>query len=306
MSVRIGLGAAVLPGTTPRSFFRWVDLCEESAVDSIWLSERLVSPQPALEPMTAMAAIAGRTERLKFGMNVVLLPLRDPLVLAKECATIDYLSDGRLLPAFGVGALNAPEWRATGREPRGRGAVADEMIDLMARLWAEEEVTFAGEHFRYEGASIAPRPVQQPLPLWIGGSSDAAVRRTALRGTGWLAGIQTPAQVAPVVAKIKAAVAEAGRSIDEDHYGAGFPFRFGSWDDEPIARTAKAYGRFAALDPQALFAVGGADAIVARAREYVACGISKFVLRPLADSDADAYAQTQRLIEEVLPAVHTD
>ena len=306
MSVRIGLGAAVLPGTTPRSFFRWVDLCEESAVDSIWLSERLISPQPALEPMTAMAAIAGRTERLKFGMNVVLLPLRDPLVLAKECATIDYLSDGRLLPAFGVGALNAPEWRATGREPRGRGAVADEMIDLMARLWAEEEVTFAGEHFRYEGASIAPRPVQQPLPLWIGGSSDAAVRRTALRGTGWLAGIQTPAQVAPVVAKIKAAVAEAGRTIDEDHYGAGFPFRFGSWDDEPIARTAKAYGRFAALDPKALFAVGGADAIVARAREYVACGISKFVLRPLADSDADAYAQTQRLIEEVLPAVHTD
>ena len=305
MSVRIGLGAALLPETTPASFFRWVDLCEESEVDSIWLSERLASRQPALEPMTAMAAIAGRTERIKFGMNVVLLPLRDPLVLAKECATIDYLSNGRLLPAFGVGALNAPEWRATGREPRGRGAVADEMIDLMARLWDEDEVTFEGEHFRYEAASIAPRPVQQPLPLWIGGSSDAAVARTALRGTGWLAGIQTPAQVAPVVTKIKAAAAAAGRTIDEDHYGAGFPFRFGSWEDDAITRTAKAYSRLAALDPQALFAVGGADEIVARAQEYVACGISKFVLRPLATSDEDAYAQTQRLIEEVLPAVHT-
>ena len=305
MSVRIGLGAALLPETTPASFFRWVDLCEESEVDSIWLSERLASRQPALEPMTAMAAIAGRTERIKFGMNVVLLPLRDPLVLAKECATIDYLSDGRLLPAFGVGALNAPEWRATGREPRGRGAVADEMIDLMARLWEEDEVTFEGEHFRYEAASISPRPVQQPLPLWIGGSSDAAVARTALRGTGWLAGIQTPAQVAPVVTKIKAAAAAAGRTIDEDHYGAGFPFRFGSWEDDAITRTAKAYSRLAALDPQALFAVGGADEIVARAQEYVACGISKFVLRPLATSDEDAYAQTQRLIEEVLPAVHT-
>ena len=305
MSVRIGLGAALLPETTPASFFRWVDLCEESEVDSIWLSERLASRQPALEPMTAMAAIAGRTERIKFGMNVVLLPLRDPLVLAKECATIDYLSDGRLLPAFGVGALNAPEWRATGREPRGRGAVADEMIDLMARLWEEDEVTFKGEHFRYEAASISPRPVQQPLPLWIGGSSDAAVARTALRGTGWLAGIQTPAQVAPVVTKIKAAAAAAGRTIDEDHYGAGFPFRFGSWEDDAITRTAKAYSRLAALDPQALFAVGGADEIVARAQEYVACGISKFVLRPLATSDEDAYAQTQRLIEEVLPAVHT-
>ena len=304
MSVRIGLGAALLPETTPASFLRWVDLCEESEVDSIWLSERLAGRQPALEPMTAIAVIAGRTERIKFGMNVVLLPLRDPLVLAKECATIDYLSDGRLLPAFGVGALNAPEWRATGREPRGRGAIADEMIDLMARLWEEDEVTFEGEHFRYEAASISPRPVQQPLPLWIGGSSDAAIKRTALRGSGWLAGIQTPAQVAPVVTKIKAATAEAGRTIDEDHYGAGFPFRFGSWDDEAIERTAKAYSRFAALDPRALFAVGGAEEIVARAQEYVACGISKFVLRPLATSDEDAYAQTQRLIEEVLPAVH--
>ncbi len=305
MSIRIGLGAALLPETTPAAFFRWVDLCEESEVDSIWLSERLAGPQRALEPMTAMAAIAGATRRLKFGMNVVLLPLRDPLVLANECATIDYLSDGRLLPAFGVGAPNAPEWRATGRDPRGRGAMADEMIDLMTRLWEEDEVTFAGDHFQYEKASIAPRPAQQPLPLWIGGSSDAAVRRTALRGTGWLAGVQTPAQVAPVIRNIKAATAQAGRTIDEDHYGAGFPFRFGTWDDEPIARAAKAYSRFAALDPQALFAVGGAKEIVARAQEYVACGVSKFVLRPLTESDADAYAQTQRLIEEVLPAVHS-
>ncbi len=305
MSVRIGLGAAVLPDTTPASFFRWVDLCEESEIDSIWFSERLISRTPALEPMTAMAAVAGRTQRIKFGMNVVLLPLRDPLVLAKECATIDYLSNGRLLPAFGVGALNAPEWQATGREPRERGAIADEMIDLLARLCEEDEVTFAGEHFRYEAASISPRPIQQPLPLWIGGSSAAAIARTAQRGTGWLAGIQTPEQVGPVVEKIKAAADAAGRTIDEDHYGAGFPFRFGSWDDAPIARTAKAYSRFAALDPQALFAVGSADAIVARAQEYIACGISKFILRPLADTDEDAYAQTQRLIKEVLPAVHT-
>ena len=304
MSVRIGLGAAVQPDTTPASFFRWVDLCEESAIDSIWLSERLVSKQPALEPMTTMAAIAGRTGRLKFGMNVVLLPLRDPLVLAKECATIDYLSNGRLLPAFGVGAPAAPEWRATGRESKGRGARSDEMLTLLTRLWAEDDVTHEGAHYRYEGATISPKPVQKPLPLWIGGSSPAAISRTARLGTGWLAGIQTPAQVAPVVAKIREAAIETGRPMDDDHYGAGFPFRFGSWDDGAVAQSAKAYGRLAAFDPHELFAVGGAEEIVARAREYSAAGISKFVLRPLADSDADAYAQTQRLIEEVLPLVH--
>ncbi len=306
MSVRIGLGAAVQPDTTPASFFRWVDLCESSTIDSIWLSERLISKQPALEPMTTLAAIAGRTERLKFGMNVVLLPLRDPLVLAKECATIDYLSNGRLLPAFGVGAPAAPEWRATGREAKGRGARSDEMLTLLTRLWAEDEVTHEGTHFRYEAATISPKPVQQPLPLWIGGSSAAAIARTARLGTGWLAGIQTPAQVAPVVAKIKRAALAAGRPIDDDHYGAGFPFRFGSWEDGAVAGSAKAYGRLAAFDPRALFAVGGAGEIAARVREYIDAGISKFVLRPLAESDADAYAQTQRLIEEVLPVVHAD
>ncbi|MBH77637.1 MAG: hypothetical protein CL897_05360 [Dehalococcoidia bacterium] len=305
MSTRIGVGAALLPGATPASFFRWIDLCEESDLDSIWLSERLASRQPALEPMAAIAAIAGRTKRIKFGMNVVLLPLRDPLVLATQCATIDFLSEGRLLPAFGVGALNAPEWRATGRKPQGRGAIADEMIDLIVRLWEEEVVTFEGEHFRYESASIAPKPIQQPLPLWIGGSSDAAIKRTAKRGTGWLAGIQTPAQVAPVIKQIKTAAREAGRTIDEDHYGAGFPFRFGTWDDDSIERTAQAYKKFSKNDPVKLFAIGGADEIVARVRDYEEVGISKFVLRPLADSEEDAYYQTQRLIEEVLPTVHT-
>jgi alkanesulfonate monooxygenase SsuD/methylene tetrahydromethanopterin reductase-like flavin-dependent oxidoreductase (luciferase family) len=104
MSIRIGMGVAGFPFSSPAAFLRWVDLCEESPIDSIWFSERLVSAVPTLEPMVAMALVAGRTERLKFGMNAIVLPFRDPLVLAKECATLDYLSGGRLLPAFGVGA----------------------------------------------------------------------------------------------------------------------------------------------------------------------------------------------------------
>ena len=304
MSVRIGLGVATLPESTPAGFFRWIDACEESAIDSIWVSERLISSQPALEPMTTMAMVAGRTQRLKFGMNVVVLPLHDPLVLAKECATLDYLSGGRLLPAFGVGNERAPEWATTGREPAGRGAISDEMIELLTRLWSEDEVTYAGKHFRYERAAISPRPVQQPLPLWIGGSSRAAIRRTAQLGTGWLAGIQTPKQVAPVVTAIREASAKAGRPLDPDHYGAGFPFRFGSWDEPAIERAAATYGRLAAFDPRDLFAVGDAAAIVARAREYLDAGISKFVLRPIATSDDEVLDQTKRLVDEVLPVVH--
>ena len=211
MSVRIGLGFAGFPFSETAAFWDWVDLCEGSDVDSIWLSERLVSPQPALEPMTALAAIAGRTRRLKFGMNAVVLPFRDPLVLAKECATLDFISDGRLLPMFGVGNDTAPEWKATGREPGGRGRQSNEIIEIMTRLWAEDRVTFAGKYYSYNEATISPKPKQQPLPLWIGGSSEAAIERTARLGSGWLGGSgQTPAQAGRIVASIQARAAALG------------------------------------------------------------------------------------------------
>ncbi|MGE5597443.1 MAG: LLM class flavin-dependent oxidoreductase, partial [Hyphomicrobiales bacterium] len=219
--------------------------------------------------------------------------------------TLDFLSGGRLLPAFGVGSELAPEFRATNRQPAGRGAKSDEMLELLTRLWSEDNVTFEGKHFQYDRATISPKPVQQPLPLWIGGSSDAAVRRTARFGTGWLAGLQSPAQVAPVVTKIKAATAEAGRSIDPDHYGAGFAFRFGSWDEPIVERSAQGLARLGrGVDVRGTMAVGGADAIIARAREYVDAGVSKFVLRPIADTDESIVEQTRRLIGEVLPVVH--
>lgn len=302
MSIGIGLGVAGFPFSSPGAFLEWIDLCEARGVDSVWFSERLVSSQPVLETIAAFGVVAGRTKRLKFGMNAIVVPLRDPLVLAKECATLDYLSGGRLLPAFGVGADTAPEWRATRRSPVGRGNRSDEALRLMARLWAEDHVSFEGQHYQYEDVTISPKPKQQPLPMWIGGSSDAAIRRTATIGTGWLGGIQTPSQVAPVVTAIRAATAEAGRVIDDDHYGAGFPFRFGSADEPVVTRQAAGLARIGAgMDVTQYMAIGGAKEIRARLGEYIEAGISKFVLRPIADSDADLMAQTSRLVEEVIP-----
>ena len=305
MSVRIGLGLAGFPFTSPSAFLDWIDLCEDSPIDSVWLSERLVSPQPVLEPLTAFGVIAGRTRRLKFGMNATVLPFRDPLVLAKECATLDFLSGGRLLPAFGVGADRAPEFAATGRAPEGRGPRSDEMLDIMVKLWSEEHVNYDGKYYQYHDVTISPKPIQSPLPLWIGGSSDAAIRRTARIGTGWLAGLQTPRQVAPVVAAIRKASEHAGRPLDPDHYGAGFPFRFGSPEEPIVERTATAMSRIGeGLDPAEYLAVGDAETIVRRAQEYVNAGISKFVLRPIVTSDQEWLSQTRQLIDEVLPAVH--
>jgi alkanesulfonate monooxygenase SsuD/methylene tetrahydromethanopterin reductase-like flavin-dependent oxidoreductase (luciferase family) len=242
---------------------------------------------------------------LKFGMNVLALGFREPLLVAKECATIDYLSGGRLLPAFGVGSLTSPDWAAMGRQPQGQGARIDEALDIIARLWRGESVSAEGPHFELKDARLLPLPVQRPLPLWIGGSGPAAIRRTARIGTGWLAGLEGPAQVARTVAAIRGAALEAGRAIDPEHFGAGFSYRFGAEDDPIAERRRGAYRKaFPTRNPDDVIVVGGPADIVRRMLDYEAAGVTKFVLRPIGEGDMDFCDQTRRLIEEVIPAVH--
>lgn len=305
MAVRIGLGLADFPFSSPQAFWRWVRLCEEGGVDSLWQSDRLVAPAPFLDCMSVMAALAGATERLKFGMNVLALGYREPLLVAKQCATIDFLSGGRLLPAFGVGSLTSPDWDAMGRQPQGQAARIDEALGIIVRLWRGETVDADGPHFWMKGASVLPAPIQQPLPLWIGGSGPAAIRRTARVGTGWLAGLESPAQVGRAVAAIRAAALEAGREIDPEHFGAGFSYRFGAPDDPIVEARRAAFRRaFPTRDPDDVVVAGRASDIVRRMLDYEAAGVTKFVLRPIGQGDDDLCEQTRRLIEEVIPVVH--
>src|SRR6202044_3476571 len=147
-TIAVGLGLMDFPFSSTDGFWRWVDLCEAGGIDSIWQTARTVSRQPILECMTALAAIAGRTRRIKFRVNVVSLALRDPVLLAKQCATIDVLSQGRLLPGFGIGSPQGPEWTALDIDTRTRGKRTDESLEIIARLWREESVDFAGKHYR--------------------------------------------------------------------------------------------------------------------------------------------------------------
>jgi probable F420-dependent oxidoreductase len=301
--IAVGLGLAEFPFAGAAGFWRWVDLCEQGGVDSLWQTDRLLSREPILECMAAMAAIAGRTRRVKFGMNVVSLAMRDPVVLAKQCASIDALAEGRLLPGFGIGSPLAPEWQAMHLDPKERGRRTDEALEVIRLLWTGEKVDFQGRHYRLTGAQIAPKPVQAELPIWIGGASEAAVRRTARSGTGWQGGPETPAEAGAVVAQIKAALAETGRSIEEDHYGAAFTFRFGGADEPGVARMMEAYRRRTGRDPSERFVTGDAAAVLGRIAAYVEAGVSKFILRPAAQGEEEMLAQTRRLIEEVLPQV---
>ncbi len=303
MTVAVGVGLMEFPFSGPRGYWNWVDLCEGGGIDSIWQTDRLVSREPILECMTTMAALAGRTRRVKFGMNVVSLALRDPVLVAKQCATIDVLSEGRLLPAFGIGSPLAPEWKALDIDTKTRGAKTDEALEVIGRLWREESVDFAGKHYRLKGASIAPKPVQADLPMWIGGASEAAIQRTARVGTGWQGGPEGPEEASKIVAAIKAAAQAAGRSIDDDHYGASFPFFFGRADDPAVARALEAYKKRTGRDATDYFAVGDASTVVERISAYVAGGVSKFILRPIGRGDEAVMAQTRQLVESVLPEV---
>jgi alkanesulfonate monooxygenase SsuD/methylene tetrahydromethanopterin reductase-like flavin-dependent oxidoreductase (luciferase family) len=208
-----------------------------------------------------------------------------------------------LLPGFGIGSPRGPEWQALHLDPATRGKKTDESLEIIHRLWTEDAVDFAGVHYRLTGASISPKPVQADLPMWIGGSSAAAIRRTAKYGTGWQAGGESVAEIGPVIAAIRDAAIAAGRPIDEDHYGAAFPFRFGRVDDPGVGQAMETYRARTGRDPTTMFAVGDAGTIVERIAGFVAAGASKFILRPAGGDDADLLDQTRRLIEEVLPAV---
>ncbi len=303
MSIGAGIGIANFTFDDARGFWKWVDMCDAGGVDSIWQSDRIISTQPALECMSVMAALAGATRRIKFGMNVASLGLRDPVIMAKQCATIDVLSEGRLLPAFGIGSARSRDYAATGKPTRGRGKRVNEGLEILTRLWTEDKVDFEGEFYRLDAASISPKPVQHPLPLWLGGSAPQAIDRAARWGTGWQAGIDAAHEVAPVVAAIKARARELGRVIDEDHYGAGFGFRFGTPSEPIIQRHAEVLRERLGRDARGYAAVGGADEIMALLRRFHEAGVHKFVLRPIASGTEDMLSQTRALIDQVLPEV---
>lgn len=301
MPVRVGMGFGELPFSGAAPFWDWIDMLEDGGVNSYWQSDRIASARPHLEPMAALGAVAGRTRRLKFGMNVASLALREPVLLAKQCATIDYLSAGRLLPAFGIGAKLAPDWAATGTPTAGRGARADEALEIIIRLWKGETLDYDGKYFQLKGARISPTPVNPNIPMWIGGSTRAAVERTAKYGTGWQAAFESPAQLAPVVRAIRETAVAQGRPVDDDHFGAAFPFRFGSMDEEVVATEADRFGKRLRKDPTGYFVVGDEATILDRIRAYVDAGASKFILRPIAGSDADLMDQTRKFIDLVQP-----
>lgn len=208
----IGSGHCADPNVAKRIAQR----AERLDFDSLWTGEHVVLPDPRqppspaapdfpmLHPSTALAFLAGVTERVKLGTGITLIAQRNPVVLAKEMASLDVVSGGRLLLGIGAGYLHQ-EFDALGANFRERGARTDEYVAIMRALWNEEKPSFDGRFYRFKDIQAMPRPVQEGgPPIIIGGASDAALKRTIAYAQGWYGFALGVEQTAAVLERLRA------------------------------------------------------------------------------------------------------
>jgi probable F420-dependent oxidoreductase len=255
------------------------------------------SQQPYLEPIPLAAWLLAATRRLRVAISVLVIPYRNPVVTAKQLATVDALSGGRLIVGAGVGWW-PEEFQALAAPPFGeRGGVTDEYLRLMKTLWTEDEPRFEGKHYRIGDITMFPKPVQKPHPpIWIGGHTEPALRRTARLGDAWHPiGLRGPAGLAPEelgqkMARIRALAAEAGR--DPASIGVAFRTTLDLWP---------ARARVGAETPRPL--AGPPEKVVADLRAYQAAGVDTVVFDfPKPDPTA-MVALMRRVAREVRPRV---
>ena len=293
--IGVGLGTATSGGAADR-FGQLVDALERHGFDSLWLSERVTGA--AVDPIVGLSVAAGRTARLKLGFSVLVLPGRNPVLLAKELASLDFLSGGRLLPAFGLGVVDGGEQQAFGVAREERAARFDEALPLLRRLWVEDSVDHDGEFFHYDGVRVRPSPVQQPLEVWLGGRAPSELRRVGRLGDGWLPSFCTVEDVVAGRAAVESAALEAGRSIDPEHWGAlvvyvpeGGPL--------PERLAALVAARRPDVDPSDIVP-SGVGALRNQLERFVDVGFSKFVVVPAVDPPSWD-EEVASLAAEVLP-----
>jgi len=276
--VRIGYAFGTRTRLNDEGFATVVDALERLGFDSLWLSERIGGDAP--DPLVGMAFAAGRTKRLKFGMSVMVLPGRNPIVLAKELATLDRLSGGRLLPAFGLGVADPHEQQAFGVERAARAKLFDEAMVVLRGAWAEGSLTHHGEHFDYEDLRVLPKPMQSHLDVWLGGNAPSELRRVARLADGWLPSFVTPADAERGRETIESVLIEQGRTIDVDHYGALIPYSLGPVPSSVLDVLAKRRPDLA--DPTILVPQGW-DALMKTIDAFVDVGTTKFVILPIVE-----------------------
>ena len=276
---------------------------EEQGYQFITAGEHVFFYGPTTNGLISLAAAAGATERVKLMTSITLVPLYPPALLAKQVAALDNVSGGRFHLGVGVGGEFAKEFEACGVPVQERGARTDEALEVMRRLWTEDDVHFEGRFTTLGGVTLAPKPRQKPHPpIWVSGRSEAAMKRTARYATGWLPYMYTPEQLAGSLKTIGAYDFERAAPVRP-----GLFIFFAVHEDRErankmaIDRLSVQYNQdFSKLVGKYVLA-GNPDDCTARLREYVDAGAETVVVASVCPQD---YMQeNQRLLaEQVLPA----
>jgi probable F420-dependent oxidoreductase len=278
MKIRVGYGLGNLRSLDGERLGDLAEAIEHNGFDSLWLSERISGPAP--DPLLGLTFAAARTKKIKLGTSVQVLPGRSPAQVAKSWATLDALSGGRALPAFGLGIVHPVEQQAFGVERKERAAIFDEALPLIRRLWEEDAVSHDGAYFHYDNMTVLPKPKKR-LDVWLGGKAPSELRRVGKLSDGWLASFSTPEDCKASRVAIEDAAAAAGRTIDDDHFGA---MVFYTREELPERLVELLTSRNPGADPHDLVAHGW-PAVRELCDRFVAVGFSKLVLVPFTEPD---------------------
>jgi probable F420-dependent oxidoreductase len=216
-TIGISLGGSAVQGRAGIAEMKaQVRRVEALGFDSIWSGDHIIMHNPIMDAMTVLATYAAITERLRIGTAVYLLPLRHPVAIAKQVAALDLLSAGRFIFGVGVGGEIQREFAAVGVPVQERGRRTDEGLEILTRVLSQDNVTFTGKHYQLHNVTLAPRPQQQPYPpIWVGGRSEAAVRRTVRYGSCWLGYLVSSSRLCQAMQQIHEMAPTYGRNPDD-------------------------------------------------------------------------------------------
>jgi probable F420-dependent oxidoreductase len=291
------------PQTKPENVLNFAKKCEAMGCHSMWTIDRIAYDN--LEPLTVLAAAAGATKNIRLGTSVLLGNTRHPVHLAKIIATLDFISNGRITLGLGFGSRES-DYKAVEVPYEHRGSRAVEQVQLMKRLWSEDNVTYHGKFFRVENLTIGPRPVQKPHPpIWTGGSAEAALKRAGTWANGFISGSSAIVEFQTTWDKIAGYAVAAGRNPDDIEKASLAFMAIG--DDKSTAvktvedYTMRYYGRLRG-DIEPVSIVGSAAQCAEKIEYFFSKGIDTLIIG-IANPDPK---QLDLFGEKVLPQVSSN
>jgi probable F420-dependent oxidoreductase len=304
-------GAAALPEPERD----WLAAAEQLPIDSIWQGGHILSPAYTGEAITRLALITAWTERVRVGTSILLLPLYQPVVVAKQLADLDSRSGGRVSVGVGVGGEFPAEFDAVGIPVAERGARTDEAMQVLRLLWKGGPVSHHGKFFNFDDIELRPvalrrgeSPPVQPggPPLLVSGRKEPAMRRAARLGDGWMPYLMSPSAYARSVSTIRQEAEAAGRDLNRFEWTMYLYTSIRSQGYRARDDVATFLGRGYGDKPQAMLdriaPAGTPEEVAVRLQEYVDAGVRHFIISPAASEDT--FEVIKLAAEEVLPRLH--